>query len=725
MKTALWLLGLGFLPSCLLAQTQIGGGTCSSSSLKGNFAVSLTGRQVTAAAIYANVLQANGLVTFDGQSTVTFSLSVNTIKSIAASQSWSGTYTMQANCSGTITITSGGSQTFNLLVYNDENNQGSNFLISGSDATYTYNGGGNTLPNITCSNASASANYVGSLTGFTLGSSGVTGAASGISLAQLDGQGRLLLNGQPVGTYSLNSNCLGAATYTASGLNFTASFIAYAGNAASGATDVYFLTGAPGALALGGSLHALGSQACSASTLTGTYALSFNGRGISSAGATTGYLQANGTAIFDGNGNVTLSGTNNSDQGLGKAFNSTGTYTLASNCSGTISFNGPAEAVSAALVAFNAGKNFAFTDAEKKYVYSASGFNVRPVACGTATLSGPYTYNSTGLTLSGATINGTADESGLLQFDGNGNVTDAYTLYSPGKSTNLTATGTYTVTSGCLATATLMDSANATNTLTLSIQNQYAQGVLMEEASSTFVRTGTLHAAFVNPTQAIGNVASYAVNGTPPGSVFALFGQNLSSKNIGASSVPLPTSLNNTTVTVNGEAAPLFFVGIGQIDAQMPLDIPTGSLANVAVKNGNSTSNSAAVYVPANYPGISVYGNNRAVVVNADGVVNAADAPAKAGTVVVAYFTGGGAVNAAGKLTTGAASPGGLSPVSASSSITVGTAVATAQYIGLTPGGIGLYQANFTVPPSLAKGTYPLVITIGGQASNSASMTVN
>jgi len=35
----------------------------------------------------------------------------------------------------------------------------------------------------------------------------------------------------------------------------------------------------------------------------------------------------------------------------------------------------------------------------------------------------------------------------------------------------------------------------------------------------------------------------------------------------------------------------------------------------------------------------------------------------------------------------------------------------------LTPGGIGLYQANFTIP-KVAAGDRQLVITIAGQASN-------
>jgi uncharacterized protein (TIGR03437 family) len=49
--------------------------------------------------------------------------------------------------------------------------------------------------------------------------------------------------------------------------------------------------------------------------------------------------------------------------------------------------------------------------------------------------------------------------------------------------------------------------------------------------------------------------------------------------------------------------------------------------------------------------------------------------------------------------------------------VTVGGINATIAYIGLTSGGVGLYQVNFYVP-QIAKGTYPVVITIAGQSSN-------
>jgi uncharacterized protein (TIGR03437 family) len=176
-------------------------------------------------------------------------------------------------------------------------------------------------------------------------------------------------------------------------------------------------------------------------------------------------------------------------------------------------------------------------------------------------------------------------------------------------------------------------------------------------------------------------------------------------------------------VTVNGELAPLFYADANQINAQMPQDIKPG-IASVVVKAGTVSSAAVAVTVPATgTPGILVYGNNRAVVVNPDGSINSPTSPAKVGDILVAYFTGGGPVNASGTLVTGAGAPGGLSPVSGTSTVTVGGTSATVKYIGLTPGSVGLYQVNFVVP-TVSVADHPLVINIAGAASNNPLLAV-
>jgi len=470
--------------------------------------------------------------------------------------------------------------------------------------------------------------------------------------------------------------------------------------------------------------QAISGGTCSTSSLNGTYTVILGGRAISAAGNFSGSYQAIGTATFDGQGNVTLTGTANTNLAQGSAFSYTGTYSLPSNCYGTLAIT-TTSAATFSLVVWSGGKQFAMTGSDGTYVYSVSGSDTQP-DCATATLSGEYTYTASGFTKSGSTQTGAAEESGVFEFDGMGSATVRYTVSSGGTAqAALSATGNYTVNSTCLGSATMAASNGDSNTLNFVVTGAFGQAFDLIETNSEFVRTGSAHSAFSNPSQSIANAASYAVGATPPGSVFVVFGFNFANGPAAPTAAPLPTRLLNTTVTVNGELAPLFYINPGQIDAQMPWDIQGGGVASVVVKNGPDVSNAAAVFVPATgTPGISVYGNHRAVVVNPKGKINSGAAPARVGDELVVYFTGGGPVKAAGKLNTGEGAPNGLSPVTGENSITVGGIEAKVVYMGLTPEAIGLYQANFIVP-QIAKGTYPLVITIAGYASNNPVISVS
>lgn len=468
----------------------------------------------------------------------------------------------------------------------------------------------------------------------------------------------------------------------------------------------------------------IGGGSCSAATLNGTYALTLSGRGISAAGAFAGTFQAVGTATFDGKSVATFSGIVNTNEIAGKQFSSSGSYAIASNCYGPINF-ALGSTATYTLVVWGGGNSFAVTGSDDTYIYSGSGSIVYPAVCATATLSGTYGFSASGSTLSGTTQTGSADEAGVFEFDGQGKVTASYTQSSGGTTaTPITASGTYSVTSACLASATLLDSNGRTNMLNFVLTGNYGGGADIILANSQFVRSGSAHAALLNPTQSIGNVFSYVVNATPPGSVFVLYGTDLATKIAQAGSVPFPTTLATTKVTVNGQAVPLYYVSPTQIDAVMPWETPGGAVASVVVQNGTATSNATAVYVPATgTPGIAVYNSNRAVVTNADNSVNSASNGASVGDEVVAWFTGGGPVQAAGPLVTGSPAPAGLSWLTGSYSVTVGTVPAHIDYIGLTPGSIGLYQVNFVVP-QLAKGSYAVQINIAGQVSNKPLMTV-
>src|ERR1700733_3936602 len=60
------------------AQTQIGGGTCSSATLTGPYSLTLSGRDAGSSSTFTKVLEGIGTATFDGESKVTFSLNSNT-----------------------------------------------------------------------------------------------------------------------------------------------------------------------------------------------------------------------------------------------------------------------------------------------------------------------------------------------------------------------------------------------------------------------------------------------------------------------------------------------------------------------------------------------------------------------------------------------------------------------------------------------------------------------
>ena len=727
------------LAAPLMAQTQIGGGTCTSASLSGTYALSLSGRQVASSGAFTSVLQANGTAIFNGHSEVEIALIADTNQVVARSLRWSGTYGVQANCVAVVTISSGGTAMLDVAI----NNQGKDFQLTGSDATYLYAGGGVAQPlSTTCSKATLSGIYTFNASGYQLAPGYVSGAASGAGLLQFDGEGHLTLNMTVAtrnassavtlaGSYLLASDCVGSATLADSSSNSYTMRISIYDVTAANAGFYATVAGTPAAasnLILAGGGHAAYAGTCSASNLNGVYSLTLTGRSISGGGGD--WIWSVGTATFDGQGNVTLAGgADLSPQQEQQAFSYTGTYSVPSNCYGTLTITTAtitgASATSLTLLVWDSGAQFDLGGSDSaKYVYSGSGSNNRPLACATPTLSGQYTFTANGFStyLGGVFANPgqemmeAGNETGVLQFDGQGNVT---ATIPP-----MQVSGTYAVTSGCVASATLGSDPGTQTTLNFAISGAYGQNLDLLSFGSPFVSAGSAHSAFPNPSEDIGNVASYAYSATPAGSIFVVFGQDFATQSQGAVTLPLPGHLGDTSVTVNGEAAPLFYVSSDQIDAQMPWDIQGNTVASVIVTNGSSVSNAAAVYVPATgTPGISS-SNNRAPVVNADGSVNSPSAPAAVGDEVVVYFTGGGPVQASGQLTTGAAAPAGESPVTGNNSITVGGVAATVVYMGLTPGSAGLYQANFIVP-TISKGAYPVVITIAGFASNNPVMNVS
>lgn len=216
------------------------------------------------------------------------------------------------------------------------------------------------------------------------------------------------------------------------------------------------------------------------------------------------------------------------------------------------------------------------------------------------------------------------------------------------------------------------------------------------------------------------NAASFSPDAVVSGSVASIFGERLASGVQSATSVPLPLALGQTRVTINGILMPLFHAGADQINAQVPWEIPSGPAQVVVTVNGQSSLPASVMIAPAG-PGILLNGNNRALALNPDGNLNGPLQPAKEGDTIVVYLLGGGPVE--GSVPETGAPILEARRILLPFSCTVGGINAPADYLGVVPGSIGLFQANIRVP-ALTPGDHPIVITISGKASNTPLLAV-
>ena len=467
--------------------------------------------------------------------------------------------------------------------------------------------------------------------------------------------------------------------------------------------------------------HAQTSGTCTAATLSGTYSLNLTGRDVSSTVVITRAYQAVGTITFDGVSKVTASVTSNTNQAPGIAQTLAGTYTIPSNCIGTVSFT-TGDTASYMLIPYNKGNNYVITGEDANYELTGSG-GPQPASCLTSTLSGAYTFSGTGFALTSGSIGGVNGISGLLQFDGAGAITGNWSISTNGSATSDSFTGHYTFSAACVGSATLTDPSGFGYTLSFVATSADGADIAVLGATSTNMFTATAHSTFTNPGLSVGSSAGSG--GTPAGSLFSIYGYNLATGTAQPTSTTYPTTLGGASVTVNGESAPLSYASTGQINAEMPLDITAG-VATVVVKVGTTVSNSVAVTVPATAaPGVFVSGANRAIAQNFPSYVqNSPTTPAPTGSVVIVYFTGGGPVQGGSVLVTGHAAPNQVFPVTGTTAATIGGVTATLDYVGLTPGFIGLYQANIVVP-KIAAGDHNLILTIGGTPSSATLLSTS
>jgi uncharacterized protein (TIGR03437 family) len=220
-----------------------------------------------------------------------------------------------------------------------------------------------------------------------------------------------------------------------------------------------------------------------------------------------------------------------------------------------------------------------------------------------------------------------------------------------------------------------------------------------------------------------------------PGSIISLFGQNLAASAATAQTLPLPRTLNGVRVLVGEKEAPLFYVGPGQVNAQVPVELESDRQLQVRIEANGVSSAPEPLQTAAARPGIFTlgppYGNQGAILIaNSNKLAmpvtaNIPSQPAAVGGVVSIFCTGLGATDPA--VASGQPGPSiePLARVKTPVTVTIGGKPATVYFAGFAPGFAALYQVNAQVPADVTPGdAVSVVLTQGGFSSNTATIAV-
>jgi uncharacterized protein (TIGR03437 family) len=243
--------------------------------------------------------------------------------------------------------------------------------------------------------------------------------------------------------------------------------------------------------------------------------------------------------------------------------------------------------------------------------------------------------------------------------------------------------------------------------------------------------TGSVQNSSPIPLVSAGGVvqaASFAA-GVPlaPGSLVTVYGLDLADSATSAQGVPLPSELNSVRVVLGDRPLPLLFTSAGQVNVQVPFNLPVNTQHQIAVQRGGTVSVPETLSVAAAQPGIfteNQRGTGQGIILKSDQVTLAkSQTPATAGETIVVYCTGLGAVDP--PVLEGSAAP--QSPLAVAMSpvtLRIGGVPAQVMFAGLTPGQVGLYQINAVVPQVPAGEAVPVQIEVAGQFSPPVTMAI-
>jgi uncharacterized protein (TIGR03437 family) len=206
-----------------------------------------------------------------------------------------------------------------------------------------------------------------------------------------------------------------------------------------------------------------------------------------------------------------------------------------------------------------------------------------------------------------------------------------------------------------------------------------------------------------------------------PGGLITVHGQNLSPVTAVNSEVPVPTTLGEACLTVNGTLLPIMMASPNRINAQLPF--AAVGAAGMVIRAPGGASNSFAFTIYSGAPAVfrdAVSGPNTglATVVRAsNNLLVTLSNPIHPEDEIVIYLTGLGRTSP--QVEAGAPAPAApLALAATNPEVTLGNTPLSITFAGLVPGQVGVYQINAKVPFWVSTGMeIPLTIRQGGQAT--------
>jgi uncharacterized protein (TIGR03437 family) len=228
------------------------------------------------------------------------------------------------------------------------------------------------------------------------------------------------------------------------------------------------------------------------------------------------------------------------------------------------------------------------------------------------------------------------------------------------------------------------------------------------------------------------SAASYA-GPVAPGTLVAIFGSNFTDPGnvLLSNSLPWPSNLGGTSVTIAGVTVPVFVVTPGQINAMLPFGLAVNTDLPIIVTRNNAISAPQSVSMVSALPSVftqnqSGQGLGAIIILHPDGSWNLAGNgnSATAGDTLEIYCTGLGDTNPR----TVAGFPATASPLLWAIdkvTLTVGGVNVPVSFYGLTPGLAGLFQVNATLPTGIAPSPQaPVVLSQGGRAGVTVTIPI-